>query len=99
MGLTVHRHRDEDRSIRVGYGGNMAEEEQEEKQPERRGIVVTGDETGQGQGFVPAEEAEAAGITVTGVTAGEREPSDTEDADAGEPKASKRAAKKGSKKR
>jgi hypothetical protein len=69
-------------------------EEKEGKPAERRGIVVTGDEDGTGQKFIPAEVAEAAGIRVTGTTEDERTPADTEADDTPKRAAKKAASKK-----
>lgn len=74
----------------------MAEEN--EKAPEvKPGIVVTDADGKGGQGFIPAEVAEAAGVRVTGTTETEREPADTEDADT--PKAARKTAAKVSRKK
>lgn len=69
----------------------MADEKEEAVKP---GIVVTDADGKGGQGFIPAEVAEAAGIRVTGTTEDERTPADTEAADTPKRAAKKAASKK-----
>ncbi len=76
MALTINKHIEQDRLISVGYEGKFMakkEQEQQQEQPQQdqpagaNGIVLTGTEQfGERQGFVPASDAEAGGLAVTG---------------------------------